>query len=193
MLIHIHSMHWVFHGCMVYTRCSHTNEGNSTFQLSSDPSTFSDKFEDVLGNGFGTHDVNVVEGVPLAPNLHTDEVFANDNDDEYFSMCHGYSREQWISLDVVLLNDHESHVTNWIYINTNPKIHPRKGLHKYDFGRVPCKLMQHRQKQILEDESSSNGGLLWEEVLQLFPNDKMKSLRQEMWFADFWMWLAMKL
>ena len=47
--------------------------------------------------------------------------------------------------------------------------------------------MQHRQKQILEDESSSNGGLLWEEVLQLFPNDKMKSLRQEMWFADFWM------
>lgn len=66
-------------------------------------------FEDALDNGYGIDVNNVVEGVGPIRNSPTDEVCDDCNEDKYLPSCQHYLREQWISLDIVLLNDHDTH------------------------------------------------------------------------------------
>ena len=91
------------------------------FELSLDPSTSSDEFKDIHGNRFGTSVVNVVEGVSSTLNSPTDEVFDDDNDDKYLLPCQGYSREQWIGLNVIFLNDHGIPIADGVCRNTTAK------------------------------------------------------------------------
>ena len=235
------------------------DECDSAFELSSDPSTSSDEFEDILDDGIGTAFSNIVDDVPPTPTQPTEDVF---DVEEYLPPCHGYSREQWIGLDVVVLNLHGIPIADGVCRNTNPKdcvdayplgdddvgvcilnslapaevppgwrfslrrwplrsvmhdgvslwnqarrhkqiqdalfesMRPRKGLRKYDSSRVPALMTQRRRDHVVGDASIRSVATVdccGKKCCQLFPRDKIKSLRQEMWLADFRMRSAKKL
>ena len=76
------------------------------------------------------------------------------------------------------------------------KIRPRKGLRRYDSKRVPLGDKERRRDRILGDESIrlvSAKDCCVKKCCQFFPRDKIRSLRQEMWLADFRMRSAKKL
>jgi hypothetical protein len=73
---------------------------------------------------------------------------------------------------------------------------PRKGLRRYDSSCAPPEDKEHRQDCILGDESIrlvSAKDYCAKRCCQFFPREKIKSLRQEMWLADFRMRSAKKL
>jgi hypothetical protein len=73
---------------------------------------------------------------------------------------------------------------------------PRKGLRRYDSSRAPPEDKEHRRDRILGDESIrlvSAKDCCAKRCCQFFPREKIKSLRQEMWLADFRMRSAKKL
>jgi hypothetical protein len=73
---------------------------------------------------------------------------------------------------------------------------PRKGLRRYDSSRAPPEDKEHRRDRILADESIrlvSAKDCCTKRCCQFFPREKIKSLRQEMWLADFRMRSAKKL
>ena len=177
--------------------------------------------------------------------------------------CEGFSREQWVGLDVVLLNHNGDPVADGILRNSAPHecvdasplgeddvgvcilnsllplevpltwrfslrrwphrevLHngvslwnhgrrhkktqeallasrrPRKGLRKYESSRLPRDEALHcRRDRILQDESIrlvATKDCCALNCCQLFPRDKIKSLRQEMWLADYRMRSAKKL
>ena len=76
------------------------------------------------------------------------------------------------------------------------KIRPRKGLRKYDSNHLPRGDKERRRDRILGDESIrlvSAKDCCERKCCQFFPREKIKSLRQEMWLADFRMRSAKKL
>jgi hypothetical protein len=71
-----------------------------------------------------------------------------------------------------------------------------KGLRRYNSNRVPRGDRQRRRDRILADESIRlvfAKDCCEKKYCQFFPRDKIKSLRQEMWLADFRMRSAKKL
>ena len=73
---------------------------------------------------------------------------------------------------------------------------PRKGRHKYDSIRVPRESTQRRRHQTLGETSIrfvATTDCCAKRCCQLFPRDKIKSLRQERWLGDFCMRSAKKL
>ena len=69
-------------------------------------------------------------------------------------------------------------------------LRPRKGRRKYDSVRVPCEPNQRRQDQTLGEtsiRSIATKDCCAKKCCQLFSRDKIKSLRHEMWLADFCM------
>ena len=207
------------------------------------------------------------EGVPQ--DSSSDESFAvqeqslhlGDYDDD-IPLCAGFGREEWVGLDVLLLNEAGVPVADGICRNSNPRecvdanplglddvgvcimnsmlplevpatwrfslrrwplrrvIHdgvslwdhgrrhdrtkcdllarsrPRKGLRRYDSNRAPRGDKEFRRDRILGDDSIrlvSTKDCCGRKCCQFFPRDKIRSLRQEMWLADFRMRSAKKL
>jgi hypothetical protein len=77
-----------------------SNVGDSAFNFSSEASSYASKFEDVVEQET-THGVANIE-------------------DEFIPPCEGYSREQWVDLDVVLLNGCGVPVADGVCRNSNP-------------------------------------------------------------------------
>jgi len=216
--------------------------GDSASDFSSEASSYDSEFEDVV-------EQEATNGVA-------------DAEDEIIPPCEGYSREQWVDLDVVLLNACAVPVANGVCRNSNPtdcidakplgeddvgvcilnsllpsevppswrfslrrwplrSVHhdgvslwdqsrrfeqlqqslfatmrPRQGRRKYDSVRVPREPTQRRRDHTLGDtsiRSVATKDCCAKKCCQLFPRDKIKSLRQEMWLADFRMRSAKKL
>ena len=193
---------------------------------------------------------------------HQTAIVVASAEEEAIPPCEGYSREQWVDLDVVLVNGCGIPVADGICRNSNPtdcidanplgeedvgvcilnSLHalevpagwrfslrrwplrnvlhdgvslwnhsrrfeekqqalfstmvPRKGRRKYDSGRVPREPTQRRRDQTLSDasiRSVASNDCCAQRCCQLFPRDKIKSLRQEMWLGDFRMRSAKKL
>jgi hypothetical protein len=76
------------------------------------------------------------------------------------------------------------------------KLPPRKGLCRYDSNRVPRGNKERRRDRILGDDSIrlvSAKDCCARRCCQFFPREKIRSLREEMWLADFRMRSAKKL
>ena len=110
-----------------------------------------------------------------------------------------FSLRRWplcqVLYEVVSLWDHE-----WRHKQTQlallAKIRPRKGLRRYDSNRVPCRDKERRRDRLLEDKyirlvSAKN--CCMRKCCQFFPREKIRSLSQEMWLANFRMRSAKKL
>ena len=219
-----------------------SNVGDSGFDLSSEASSYASEFEVVV-------EQETTIGVANA-------------EDEFLPPCEGYSREQWIDLDVVLVNECGVLVADGVLRNSNPTdcidanplgeedvgvcilnslhplevppgwrfslrrwplrnvlhdgvslwnhsrrfdqmqsalfatMRPRIGRRKYDSVRLPREPTQRRRDRTLGDESIravATKDCCTKRCCQLFPRDKIKSLREEMWLADFRMRSAKKL
>ena len=235
---------------------------DSAFDFFSDLSTSAEEFEDVVE----PENTIALEHVSddISASLHSSATagVVDGTENEFLPPCEGYSREQWVDLDVVLVNAHGDRVANGVCRNSDPKdcvdanplgledvgvcilnslaplevptgwrfslrrwpvrsvlhegvslwnharrfrenqdalmatMRPRKGRRKYDSRRVPREPAQRRRDHILGDgsiRSVSTKDCCGKRCCQLFPRDKIKSLRQEMWLADFRMRSAKKL
>ena len=215
----------------------------------------------------GSVEVTNVEGASQSTSSHGSFEVHNQSLDigegpDDIPLCAGYGREQWVGLDVVLLNDVGVTVADGICRNSDPSecvdakplglhdvgvcilnsllplevpatwrfslrrwplrsvLHdevslwdherrheqtklallantrPRKGLRRYESNRAPRGDKKYRRDRILGDDSIrlvSTKDCCWRKCCQFFPRDKIRSLRQEMWLADFRMRSAKKL
>ena len=145
----------------------------------------SDPRECVDANPLGLHDV----GVCILNSLRPLEV----------PLTWRFSLRRWplrrVLHEEVSLWDHgrrHEQVQSTLISNTRP----RKGLRRYDSSRVPPEDKERRRDRVLGDDSIrlvSAKDCCAKRCCQIFPREKIKSLRQEMWLADFRMRSAKKL
>ena len=240
--------------------------GDSAFEFSTDPSSSDTEFELLSSNEDMVADTDAVSlrrdtGIDGPLQAHAQSHHPGDDDEEIPS-CEGFSREQWVGLDVVLVDGNGVSVADGICRNSLPRecidanplgdddvgvcilnsllpsvvpvtwrfslrrwplrqvlhdgvslwnharrhtriqaallatMRPRKGLRRYDSARVPRGEKQRRRCHILGDEcirGVATKDCCAKKCCQFFPRDKIKSLRQEMWLADFRMRSAKKL
>ena len=215
----------------------------SAFEWSSESSNSTSEFEDVR-----EHETTIGVAVSV--------------EDDFLPPCQGYSREEWVDLDVVLVNGCGVPVADGVCRNSDPTdcidanplgledvgvcilnsllplevppgwrfslrrwpmrnvlhdgvslwnhsrryaeiqqaslatLRPRKGRRKYDSSRVPREPTHYRRDQTLGEtsiRSVATKDCCAKKCCQLFPRDKIKSLREEMWLGDFRMRSAKKL
>jgi hypothetical protein len=240
--------------------------GGSSLEMPTDESCYGGESE-LSSSSSGSFDDTNVESV----SLYTLSPESSEEQDQSqhpvevnvaIPLCAGFGREQWVGLDVVLLNDAGVPVANGICRNSNPRdcvdadplgindvgvcimnsllplevpvtwrfslrrwplrrvLHdevslwdhgrrheqtqatllantrPRKGLRKYDSSRAPRGDKESRRARILGDESIrlvSAKDCCARRCCQFFQREKIRSMRQEMWLADFRMRSAKKL
>ena len=99
--------------------------GGSSLEVSTDGSSSGGECE-VYSSSSGSFDDTNVEGVSLytssnySSKVHDQSLhFGEDNDD--IPLCVRFSREQWVGLDVILLNDVGVPVANGICRNSDPR------------------------------------------------------------------------
>ena len=129
-------------------------------------------------NQLGTEDVGVVILVSL---VHS-EVDPN----------HRFSLRRWplknVTIDGVSLRDHERrHMQNQNDLLANTR--PRKGLRKYDtLTRSTSSANEPKRQRFIGEESIrevATKDCCVHRCCQLFPRDKLKAIREEMWLGDF--------
>ena len=102
---------------------------------------------------------------------------------------------RWVLHDEVSLWDHgQRHEQTKLVLLA--KTRPRKGLRRCDSNRAPRGDKEYWRDRIFGDDSvcfvSTNDSCA-RRCCQFFPRKKIRSLRQDMWFADFRMRAAKKL
>jgi len=129
-------------------------------------------------NQLGTEDVGVV----ILESLIPAEMDPN----------HRFSLRRWplrnVTIDGVSLRDHErQHLENQKELLEN--VRPRKGMRKYDTLARSTPLVNEPKRQRLLGEESirevATKDCCVHRCCQLFPRDKMKAIREEMWLGDF--------
>ena len=105
---------------------------------------------------------------------------------------HRFSLRRWplrnVTIDGVSLLDHErQHMQNQKEILAHTR--PRKGLRKYDtLARSTPTANEPKRQRFLEEESIrevATKDCCVHRCCQLFPRDKLKAIREEMWLGDF--------
>ena len=93
-----------------------------------------------------------------------------------------------VTIDGVSLRDHErQYIQNQMELQ--PNIQPRKGLRKYETLARPTPFATDCKRQRLLSEESIREvvtkNCCMHRCCQLFPRDKLKAIREEMWLGDF--------
>ena len=103
-----------------------------------------------------------------------------------------FSLQRWplrnVTVDGVSLRDHERrHLLNQKELLAN--VRPRKGMRKYDtLARATPSTNEPKRQRLLGEESIrevATKDCCGRRCCQLFPRDKMKAIREEMWLGDF--------
>src|SRR5450631_355085 len=129
-------------------------------------------------NPLGTDDVGVVI---LESRVHSE-----------VNPTHRFSLRRWplrnVTIEGVSLHDHERRHMQ-IQRELQANIRPRKGLRKYDTLARPTPSANECKRQRLLCEESirevATKDCCVHRCCQLFPRDKLKAIREEMWLGDF--------
>ena len=94
---------------------------DSAFELSSEPSTSASKFEDVVDHETtigvtGAVEDNITRKYCLGALVGFDASI----EDDFLPPCQGYSREEWVDLDVIMVNRCGVPVADGVCRNSDP-------------------------------------------------------------------------